>query len=184
MPEPAVSASTSSLLLDQLFNTGSSSSSLTRDLTDVSSWRKPVHPCHTSDRDCQPACSDMALLQRSKVAACMGCEPGCGMPGEETVLGDSHRCSQLSGFLGLQSPAQRVWRPPWQVRRKGQRTTADTVASSRTPGEKPRGNPDLPLPRKASQHFSEAHLLHVLGLKIQPLSCTCEQRLNPSCHHP
>ena len=32
--------------------------------------------------------------------------------------------------------------------------------------------------------FSEAYLLHVLGLKTQPHSCTCEQRVNPNYHHP
>lgn len=131
-PVPAVSASTSSLLLDQLFSTGSSSSSLTRDLADVSSWRKAVHLCQASDSDCQASSGDMALLQHSKAAARAGCEPGCWLLGEETLLGEGHRCSQLSGCVVLQSPAQKGWGPPWQgmTTFPGRTTAADAAASS------------------------------------------------------
>lgn len=41
-----------------------------------------------------------------------------------------------------------------------------------------------PPPRRVSHPSSEAYLLYVLGMKTQPHASTCEQRVNPNCHHP
>lgn len=65
-----------------------------------------------------------------------------------------------------------------------QKATADPAASSRTPGEKPCSNPHSPPTRRVSHPSSEAYLLYSLGLKTQPRSCTCKQRVNPNYHHP